>query len=466
MGYVKVFSIGKQLLEIGLFLLLAIIVVGSLKTRKGFVVQAGQESSEKTRSEVTLPPLEDDATLFFVSTDIPSLLAAQVKKSGASTSLLPEVTSTKRLRSWVEESTQKGEEEDKKSSEFGHDGHITVGKLFPSPDRRQIAVQVYMGSVPVVWTLDLQDREHPTLKRLTTQGLGFFLGWHPKGQHALVKMLDMEITDPGLWLVDTYDGTHKHIEIPKLVAPEGLMAAAISPDGSKIAYSITRGIGFGSEIWRTDINGTNHTLIREDQLTVSLSWSYDGSKIAFMNLVDSPVPFAAAGLWSMNSDGTNQQFLTTMDGGHGQTPLWSKDGQKLFFIARDNLDDVNADYESETLVSSIRSIDVDTHEESVLVPANGARQIDLSLTSDGNLLFVSNRQGTDISKVTSEGQNRTIDSSISTNQIYLPIITGNFGNLRGILEVWTVSPRGELQRLSADGEAKRHPVLVPYIDQS
>ncbi len=74
---------------------------------------------------------------------------------------------------------------------------------------------------------------------------------------------------------------------------------------------------------------------------------------------------------------------------------------------------------------SIRSVNVQTVEASTIVPANGARQIDLSLTATGDLLFASNRQGA--------------------------------------LELWSLNATGKLQQLTSDGEAKRYPLFVPAV---
>jgi Tol biopolymer transport system component len=206
---------------------------------------------------------------------------------------------------------------------------------------------------------------------------------------------------------------------------DGLMAATISPDGKTLVYAFTRGLGFGSEVWLADIGGGHRRQVLQDAggVVSSLIWSPDGRQIAFMTLLDATTPFAEAKLSVMNADGTAQHFLAVVDGGHGQNPIWRKDGQELFFVARENFDDAAANHDPTALVSSIRSIDVRSGKEMVLVPADGARQIDLSLSDDGQLFFVSDRAGA--------------------------------------LDVWSVNTSGQFRQITAGSDAKRHPVVIP-----
>jgi len=255
------------------------------------------------------------------------------------------------------------------------------------------------------------------------------------------KVLDNGVADAGLWLVNVLDGSHQQINIP-LAAPESLLAATFSPDGSKIVYATSKGMGFGSEIWLANANGSEAQRLLQDELTIisNLIWSPNGQKMAFTKIADSPVPFSGAGLWVMNSDGSNVQFLTVMDGGRGQEPIWSRDSQKLYFVARENYDNTEADYETKKLVSSIQAVDATTGQVTALVQAKGARQLDLTLTKKGDLLFVSNRTST------AGRQERS--------------------NSDSPLEVWQLTPTGQLQQLTNDGEGKRHPVLIENINES
>ncbi len=416
----------KTPIDIGIFFVL-IIVLAAMLTRVGINVQpALANRSAQERASEALPPLTAK-NLFYVPEQSLILLAAQVDNL-SELAEAPRLVESAKVTSWGTEATEVVEEEVKpdppQAEAFGHDGPSVVSDLAVSPDGLKMAVQSYFGMKPVGWIVNLENREQPVMTRFTAEGRGIFLGWHPDSRHVLYRVSNVDVTNPGLWIVDTADGTHQLIKIENLTAPEQITDAAFSPDGSQIVYALSRSMGMGSEIWRTDATGEKHELLLQDELKVAadLTWSPDGSKIAFVNLLDSPVPFAEAGLMVMDGSGQNLKALAAMDGGHGQAPLWRSDSQALYFVARENVQDSAADYEAEKLVSSIRSVNVATGEQAVLVPADGARQIDLSLTPEGNLLFASNRQGQ--------------------------------------LDVWSASPDGRLQQVTNDGKTQRHPVSL------
>ncbi|MBE7467754.1 MAG: PD40 domain-containing protein [Anaerolineales bacterium] len=411
----------KLFLEMGVCLLL----VSALTTMIHWQMTGHQNEAWATgnaapRTQEALPPLPAGANLFFVSTDIPSLLVAP---TGDTTGLSGQSQTPTRLISW--DNGQGQGLHSAAQDEAGHDGGNVAGKLALSPDGQRLLVQTHFGVQPVAWTLDLRQPARPTLTRLTAAGSGLFLGWHPDSQRVLYRADDSDVPDPGLWLVNVTDGTYQRLDIPGLTAPEMLLAAAFSPDGSKLVYATSQGMGFGSEIWLAEADGGNPKQILKDDLTIisSLNWSPDGRQIAFTKIADSPVPFSGAGLWVIPAQGGKPKFLTVMDGGRGQEPLWSQDSQWLFYVTRENYDNVEANYETEQLHSSIRAMKVQDAQESVLVDNIASRQIDLSLTGAEGLVFSSNRAGRQ--------------------------------------EVWRVDTQGrQLEQLTFDGEGKRWPVLI------
>lgn len=381
----------------------------------------GASSIERTMKD--LPPLPQEANLFYVSVDHPSLLTATSHEQSRAP------VNVQRIHEW----TPARKVSEPTPISVPHDGAFVADELFPSPDGTVIAMQVYYGIDPATWLLDLKDRGKPKLTLLTETGLTRFLGWHPNGEQVLVRASNIGVPDPGLWLVDVHDGSHQHIDIPDLVAPAGLLAAAFAPDGEQLIYATSKGIGFGSELWSANRNGAERRrLWQNDVTTVSnIVPSPDGEQIAFTNILDAPVPFAEAGLWTITRDGSELKQVGVMDGGRGQRPLWSHDSQQLFFVARENYDDRDADYQADKLVSSIRAVHVKSGEARVIAPADGARQIDLSLTPNGELIFSSNRA------------------------------SGNSAPDNDALELWHADSTGKLSQLSTDGESKRHVILLP-----
>ncbi|MEW6241591.1 MAG: hypothetical protein AB1564_12350, partial [Chloroflexota bacterium] len=231
--------------------------------------------------------------------------------------------------------------------------------------------------------------------------------------------------DPGLWFLDVHTKEHTRIDIPDLPY-EGLLDVAVSPDGNQIAYAYSRGMGFGSELWMMDLSNNATRQVHVDAYGVVgyIIWSPNGEQVAFTEMLDSPIPFQQGGLWIVNADGSNLKLLSTsIDGGHGQEPVFSADGKKLYFVERGNPQDNNANYEPDALISSIQSVELSTGRVTELVSANGSKQLDISLSSDGSIFFVSNRGG-------------------------------------GASEVWVLDSDGILQQITTDGQNKNHPLIV------
>lgn len=372
----------------------------------------GSDAPSRTRQR--LPGLSDGATLLAVSEAGATLHALPLTPAAEGDALL------RLAELGRKEGTGEG-------SDPHGDGAPRLHRLHAAPGGARVAIQG-STSKPLLWLLDLEAEGGPLLSSLLAAGFGEFLGWHPDGRHALVKVLDEGVDEPGLWLVDTVDGSHRVIELPELAAPEGLLAAAIAPDGERLLYAISRGMGFGSTLWLTDLAGTHHERLIEEPyaLVGGLRWSPDGERAAYVAGLDAPVPFAPAVLRLLTPGEREPRRLAIMDGGHGQAPLWSPDGRTLYFVTRENPDSREADRDPTALVSSIRAVDVRGGETRVIVPADGARQIDLALAPNGDLLFASTRGGG--------------------------------------LDIWRATPDGRLSRLTHGGTGQRSPLLIEITE--
>ena len=81
-------------------------------------------------------------------------------------------------------------------------------------------------------------------------------------------------------------------------------------------------------------DGTTRRQIADQpgKVIADLTWSPDGTQIAYIAQPDSPVPFTQAELWVTDANGNSRLLSSAADGGHGHRPEWSPDGKTLAFV--------------------------------------------------------------------------------------------------------------------------------------
>ncbi|HLA06127.1 MAG TPA: hypothetical protein VJ022_01695, partial [Anaerolineales bacterium] len=153
-------------------------------------------------------------------------------------------------------------------------------------------------------------------------------------------------------------------------------------------FALSRGLGFGSELYLANRDGRNETLLSADQYNyLSFArWSPDGKQIAFIKIPDTQTPFTVGELWVMDGDGSKARKLADVDAGHGYAANWSPDGKRIAFVLRENPEDENADQLSDALVSNIYLVDVESGELTQVTSYAEGRVETSYWSPDGNTL--------------------------------------------------------------------------------
>jgi TolB protein len=232
------------------------------------------------------------------------------------------------------------------------------------------------------------------------------------------------IGNPRVYLVDVANDTSQLLPVPGTT-----YNIVIAPEGRRMMYSLTRGLGYGSETWIADLDGQNarRVLIDPTHITAFARWSPSGDKIAYIRMPDSNIPFTVGELWVMDGEGNNPVWLGEADAGHGYPPAWSLDGSQIAFVGRENKDDILADQQADKLVSNIYIADVNSGQIENVTGFSEALTENPVWSPDGDLVAFNTNAG-------------------------------------GGMEVWVFDVRGGTLKQVSNGANARYPAWLPMLD--
>ena len=142
----------------------------------------------------------------------------------------------------------------------------------------------------------------------------------------------------GVFVVEA-DGSHLWslpLDVPLGVGyREGNFAAAISPDGNRVVYSVVKG-SKRSNLFVSNLDGGDLRKLTDDKGNDYYpAWSPDGTRIAFISDRTTSTSVPGAHLFVIASDGSDLRELVRTVGLWHIPPVWSPDGTRIAFVALD-----------------------------------------------------------------------------------------------------------------------------------
>jgi hypothetical protein len=257
--------------------------------------------------------------------------------------------------------------------------------IFPSPRGTFLAVELSCSFGQTVLFL---DPETGSITPAYPEADSHFLAWTAKGAAAFIKINSAGTPQ----IVRTYPASttpSAPLSADFIPITELTYDIAPKPDSFDFTFTLSRGLGFGSELWLAKQDGRVVQQLYADQSNyiAFARWSPDGNQIAFIKIPDSQVPFTIGELWLMDADGSNARKLADADAGHGYAANWSPEGRRIAFVVRENAEDSNADESSEALISNIYIFDLATNEIAQVTEFSEGRAETPQWSPDGNMLF-------------------------------------------------------------------------------
>ncbi|WP_419930290.1 hypothetical protein [Candidatus Poriferisocius sp.] len=198
-----------------------------------------------------------------------------------------------------------------------------------------------------IWTMRGDSKDQQRIASIeNTLGTDFFLvaeslAWSPSSQRIAYAKNYYEKPSDGysnkseIWITNI-DGTNHELLVETGFGEyQQIDAISWSPDGRKIAYQNycceIHGENAAIELWLMNADGTNRNHLANIVGERGYSWSPNGSQIAYYKVTRNPlfpqVMDQATEIWVANADGSNARKLSDIDSVYG--PIWSPDGTRL-----------------------------------------------------------------------------------------------------------------------------------------
>ena len=238
-------------------------------------------------------------------------------------------------------------------------------------------------------------------KTLTNRALAFDAhpAWSPDGTR-----IAFESTVEGrrtIWVMQA-DGQGLR-RLTELTGAAVETAPAWSPRGDRIAYASDR--DGNSEIYVVGADGTGSRRLTDNPATDGVpSWSPDGTRIAFVSDRD-----GTPGIWAMAADGSAPARLVPGSADPGSKPSWSPDGRSIAFASdRDggNLEIFVADTAAGAGPATKLIAGSGLDGEPAWSP-DGSRLAFASDRDGSPQVYVANRDGSNVTKVTTKARSYT-----------------------------------------------------------
>lgn len=248
---------------------------------------------------------------------------------------------------------------------------------FPAPVGNYLIIEL---NCPNGQTVLFLDTETGSSTQPVTASDAHFLAWTSDGKAAYLKVDSLGTPQ----VIRAYTDGVKEI----LAIPEFTYDLSAKPDSRDFTFTISRGLGYGSELYLAQHDGRIVTLLYADPYNYIsfVRWSPDAQQLAFIKIPDTQTPFTVGEFWVMGVDGANARKLADADSGHGYAANWSPDGMRIAFVVRENPQDENADQMSEALISNIYIVDVETGALNQITNFTDGRAETPLWSPDGNTL--------------------------------------------------------------------------------